>query len=252
MKAENDAEHANDAVQKSNMAILLLPLMMNLVPVALFADVNTLGMIVYTALTDVLTAVPLAIKGWELLDISANSHTVAASYYTGEMGPGENAIAELFIAKCHTFERRVGIGISFIVVAVVFMIFGVSFELFAKRYMRRRRPYAPYQPVGPGAMLLQQGVTAAARVGPRGGTRICTHQGVSAPVMLGTIPTQTLSCICEFLQAVIRMQPVIFRLQGLSILGITILDLNYFPLTVSRWPPPNTPRITIPDRIYHL
>lgn len=60
---EYQTQHASGKNKSSSIAILALPLAMNLVPVALITDVNNWGMPVYTFVTGALTTVPHAIKG---------------------------------------------------------------------------------------------------------------------------------------------------------------------------------------------
>lgn len=168
-RAAADAEQANDATQHSNIAILALPLLLSLVPAALFADVNTLGLFVYAGLTDVLTAVPLAIKGAELLIIAANDHRAQAALYTGARSPGA-AFAELFVATCRPATPHVSTGAVFLGTAAVAIVAGVVAELLARRYMRRRKPSVAYAPLGPaGAGLLQQGAAGGVRAAPHFG-----------------------------------------------------------------------------------
>lgn len=137
-RASRDAEHADENVIRSNIAILVLPLLMNVVPVALFTDVNAFGMLVYSVLTDVLTAVPLAIKGGELVWIARRRYHAAAAYYAGE-ADDSIAVAELFLASCRSAQDVDGTGVAFLVVAFAFMIFGVSMEFVALRCMRKKR-----------------------------------------------------------------------------------------------------------------
>lgn len=134
-------EHANqqaiDATTTSNIAILALPLAMNLVPVAVIADVNSLGMLMYTLATDVLTCVPLAIKGVEVLSVGLRRETKVVTRITG-VDDGVKA-AEVWTARCITNAELRPVGIALLVVALVFMIGGVAAEFIAREVVTRRR-----------------------------------------------------------------------------------------------------------------
>lgn len=142
-KGDDEHQQAQDAEQVSNTAILLLPLAMNLVPVALIADVNTFGMLLYTALTDVLTAVPLCIKGVELINISRHKYRATSAQITGNRGSNETQVAEAWVAEC-TLKARHGHfqrGVIFVVLSISLMIFGVACEFVAKWWVKKRRAF---------------------------------------------------------------------------------------------------------------
>jgi len=145
-KGDNEHQQAQDAEQVSNTAILLLPLAMNLVPVALIADVNTFGMLLYTALTDVLTTVPLCIKGVELINISKSKYTATSAQITGNRGLrgkgfNETQVAEAWVAQCTLKKKNSHFqrGVIFVVLSISLMIFGVACEFFAKWWVKNRR-----------------------------------------------------------------------------------------------------------------
>lgn len=211
-QGDNENQQGNDATQLSNIAILFLPLVMNLVPVAAIADVNTLGMLMYTALTDVLTTVPLCVKGIELMSISDNRFRSVSAQVTGKKGLNQTAVIELWAVSCKLQKSgRFGrIGIMFVVVSVTLMVFGVVTEFVARWVVKRRRAQAAaygllqneyghgtggaYQPFTAAALTLQnrqssargpgaayvQGYSTAAR-----GTNVSvlpTHHSQSVPV----------------------------------------------------------------------
>lgn len=75
----NKSQQDKGAKMASNIAILVFSLVMNVVPVAFIADVNTIGMLLYTLLTGVLTAVPPAVRGVEILIIGLRSNSVVVT-----------------------------------------------------------------------------------------------------------------------------------------------------------------------------
>lgn len=141
-RGEHAVEIANDAATPSNTAILLLPLVLNLIPVALIADVNTFGMIVYTLLTDVLTVVPLMVKGVELFIVSKQQTYASIMRITGanhQPMTNESKAAELWVARCVPSRSFRGIGEALIIVALICMVGGVLAELVAMRWVAGKR-----------------------------------------------------------------------------------------------------------------
>lgn len=141
---DHRAQQADDATTPSNIAILALPLVMNLIPVALIADVNTVGMLLYTLLTDVLTAVPLAIKGVEVLQIGLRPTYAAISRITGatfELNAeqsGGDKLLEVWVSECRAETSLLSTGITLLVVALIAMVGGIIAEFVAKRWASRK------------------------------------------------------------------------------------------------------------------
>lgn len=141
-RGSHQTQQASDATTPSNIAILALPLAMNLVPVALIADVNSLGMLVYTLLTDVLTTIPLAIKGVEVISIGASSNIAVVTRITGgnlwsDADRDKDKAAETWVAECRANGNLTLIGVILLTVAIVFMIGGIAAEILAKRFVKR-------------------------------------------------------------------------------------------------------------------
>ncbi len=149
-EGDNWHQQAQDAEQVSNTAILLLPLAMNLVPVALIADVNTFGMLLYTALTDVLTTVPLCIKGVELINISKLYFTATSAQITGDLEKvQEMAVAEAWVAKCRLKEHESHFrrGVIFVALSLTLMLFGVACEFVARWYVKEKKKTSENLPI---------------------------------------------------------------------------------------------------------
>ena len=159
-EGEHSTQQAADATTPSNIAILALPLMMNVVPVALIAETNNLGMLLYTLLTDVLTAVPLAIKGIEVLIVGKKDRYSIVTRFTGgnldEDVPNDKG-GEMWVAKCSSSKKFRARGIAFLTIAITFMIVGVILEIVARKYKKRKSK----QKI-PDTNPLQSGQTAAA------------------------------------------------------------------------------------------
>lgn len=142
-RGEHQTQQAADATTPSNIAILVFPLVMNLVPVALIAEVNSVGMLLYTLLTDVLTAVPLAIKGVEVLLIGKRSNRAIVTRISGAdvMDPNASKAAEVWVAECKARGSYTATGVTLLAVALTAMVGGIIAEFWAKTYMSKRQKF---------------------------------------------------------------------------------------------------------------
>ncbi|KAI0567307.1 hypothetical protein FGB62_3g339 [Gracilaria domingensis] len=138
---EHYTQQASDAMSPSSITILFFPLWLNLVPIALLADVSSMKMIIYALLSDVLTALPLAIKGVELMWIGSHGSigTVVrmSSGLDGTRAP--TAAAEVYVAECHARGNLRAQGIVFLTIAIVFLVGGLVAEFAARHYRARLR-----------------------------------------------------------------------------------------------------------------
>lgn len=133
-------QQATDAVTPSNIAILFLPVALNLIPISLISRVSDWKMLLYMLMSDILTVIPLAIKGIELIVIARQRHkSVAVRMLSSVNGTlGESAAAELWGAECRAKDNVLPSGIVFLTLALIFMIAGVAAEFWARAYVERR------------------------------------------------------------------------------------------------------------------
>lgn len=139
-KSDIYVQQVEDALTPSSVAILFLPLALTLVPIASLAPVTTWAMLLYTLISDVLTAVPLATKGIELMAIGAQRHkaiVIRLSGSTNVSSPGP-AAAEVIAAECRALSYVRPTGVKFLITALFFMVFGVAMELIARNIRMRR------------------------------------------------------------------------------------------------------------------
>lgn len=127
-------DQASDSITISNIAILALPMAMNLIPVAFIADITTLGSILYIVLTDVLSTVPFLIKGVELIVWAAPSKELVISFHGGDE---TLRLVEVMAVRCRGETLFQTTGIIFIIVGFVVMVLGIFLEVWANRYMKR-------------------------------------------------------------------------------------------------------------------
>lgn len=133
-------QQAQDATTPSSLAILILPVFLNLVPIALLAQVKTSVMILYTILSDVVTVIPLGVKGVELIHISNQRHIASTIRLTSFRNGSttETAAMQIWVAECKADQNLRILGIVFLTIAVVSLVVGVTLEFVAKAYMTRR------------------------------------------------------------------------------------------------------------------
>lgn len=133
-----EKEMVEDSDTFSSFAILLLPVVLALVPIALFQDTSMLATVLYAVATDVVSVMPIAIKGIELLVYGSRRH-YAFNTDMHDMSAGSaTSVVETWAAKCtiHPFVRQKGIGL--LAGAVSAMVLGILLEFVARRFIRRR------------------------------------------------------------------------------------------------------------------
>lgn len=138
-------DQASDSITISNIAILALPMAMNLIPVAFIADITAFGSVLYIVLTDILSTVPFLIKGIELILWSAPRKEIVISFHGGDE---TLRLVEVMAVRCRGETLFQTTGIIFIIVGLTVMILGVLLEVWAKRYMmklKKKRPISVNQ-----------------------------------------------------------------------------------------------------------
>jgi len=114
-------------------------LAMNLIPVALVADVSRTTAVFLAVLSDVLTSLPMAIKGVELLAISGNRFLSVATRVGDVRSENGSVAAEMWMVSCGTYDQVRPIGIAFLVVSISFMFLGIALEFLCRWYVNRNR-----------------------------------------------------------------------------------------------------------------
>lgn len=134
-------QSVNDATTLANMAIIIAPLVLALIPIALFSDVGTFSMMAYLVVTDILSAIPLFAKGIELLIFDNKDKDAVRTWMYGQPIGNQLAAAEMWYAECNVPQSIRIKGHIFISLSLLAMVIGVTLELFAKRFMERRRAH---------------------------------------------------------------------------------------------------------------
>lgn len=126
-------DQASDAITPSNIAILALPMVMSLIPVAFLADLNTCATLMYILVTDVFASLPFMIKGVELMASGTVRRGETVAYHVGSV---TDSVMEVWSAECSGDESFRVLGLVFICVAASVIILGVLLEALAWRKMR--------------------------------------------------------------------------------------------------------------------
>lgn len=132
---QNAIDLASDAVTISNIAILALPMVMSLIPLAMLADMQGWAMLCYVIFTDVFSTLPLLIKGIELI-MAGRSTADVVMFHLGNTSFSQ---MEIFAVECSGESKFMLLGIVFVIVSLAVLILGVCLEVFAAWYMRNRR-----------------------------------------------------------------------------------------------------------------
>ncbi len=138
-KGEHTRQQVEDATTPAGLAILIAPLFFTAIPVAFIAEIETVGILVYTIATDVLTVLPLLIKGIELISYGAIKKEAVRTWVYGGLTSSEAAALETWYCSCEANDRVVILGRVFIVMAFVFMAVGVGLEIIAAKHMKKNK-----------------------------------------------------------------------------------------------------------------
>lgn len=133
---EVSVDLASDSITASNIAILALPMAMTIIPAAVLTDLNTVGLISYVVLTDLISAIPFLVKGIELIQSSAPRSPAVSASYGGNEEFGEMLV---FAVECTGNSQFRSKGIAFVIAAVTAMVIGVVLEIWSHFHMTRRK-----------------------------------------------------------------------------------------------------------------
>lgn len=108
-------------------------------PIALWEDVSVLATALYAIATDIVSVLPIAIKGVELVIYGSQRRYAfnAGMYYMNQIE--HPSIAETWVAECEMkpFVRQKGIGL--LAVAAISMVPGIVLEVAARRLVKKRK-----------------------------------------------------------------------------------------------------------------
>lgn len=126
----------------SNIAILVLPVALCFIPISPMADVSKAVTLIYAVITDVFMAVPLVVKGAELL-IKFNTNPRTTHSETWVFGNDNVRLCEIWSTQCKiNVERETGLVI--VVFGLWAITIGLVTEYLAWRFVALRRNSAKH------------------------------------------------------------------------------------------------------------
>ena len=133
-----EIEDVRDDLSTSNLAILFLPLVMAIPPLSLLEPVSDVAIAWYAFATDVLAALPLLIKGIEMILVyrKATPKMLSALSLDGE----KFGLFEMWYIRCNPPPGRVGVaGVIIVFIALWFMVASTYVEFLFWRKMRYKQ-----------------------------------------------------------------------------------------------------------------
>lgn len=126
----------------SNIAILALLLVLCFIPISPMADVSQTAALIYALFTDLFSAVPLIVKGAELL-IKFNQNPRTTHSETWVFGSNDARLTEIWSTQCKITVNR-GTGVLIIVSALWAITVGLVTEYLAWRWVSSRKRSAKH------------------------------------------------------------------------------------------------------------
>lgn len=108
---------------------------MNLIPISCLTQVSSIGILVFTLLSDVLTTVPFIIKGFELIAMGNKRTVVEESWFSGRK-EDDQIVLETWAAECK-LEGVKSRGWLFVIIGFSVLVVGVFTEAQAARLRRK-------------------------------------------------------------------------------------------------------------------
>lgn len=125
-----------DSDTASNIAILLLPVGLALLPLSLFQDVGTGVTLLYVLFTDIISVLPVAIKGVELIELAAHEHNARTAYVYGSY-KSQVVATEMWVSSCKLKDFVRIRGIALLTVAFTSMIVGLILEFVVRHRLEK-------------------------------------------------------------------------------------------------------------------
>lgn len=141
--ALSDGDHTMtlQAVQTSlppNIAIIVFPLFMSLVPLALFADASNRALLGYMIFTDFVAVLPVAVKGVEVLSVVYDDNSAARTMVYGNLRDRNSTVAAVtWACRCEAVKGLTVLGFTFVSLAVFAMVTGIALEFVVRAQVQR-------------------------------------------------------------------------------------------------------------------
>ena len=120
----------------SSIAVLFLPSVLALFPVSLFQEVSLATGFVYSLATDILSIVPVVIKGIELIYFGSKKQWAIYTRFYGGADLDQPASAIHWISYCAMKPQILVQGIMYLIVGLSLMGVGIALEFLAARRLQ--------------------------------------------------------------------------------------------------------------------
>lgn len=131
-------------VEESNsfsiLALILMPAVLSIFPLAVFQEASLPAALVYAICTDVLSILPLATKGVELLIYGSRKHYSHVTDISGVSHTPTMSYLATWVTECRMKPYVLRRGVAYVTGAGVIMIFGIVLEVLSRYMVSRKKP----------------------------------------------------------------------------------------------------------------
>jgi len=132
-------ELLQDSRAPSNIAIIILPVLLTVFPIGLAQDVGGRTLAIYAIGTDIISVLPVLIKGFEMLIEGNKKYYSVVSRIYGSTNSSETGIVQIFPAECSVNSSIRIYGIVFICIGFLAMIIGIALEIITMKQVRKNQ-----------------------------------------------------------------------------------------------------------------
>lgn len=137
---DRHAELLQDSSAASNIAILLLPGLLTLFPIGLFDDASLKTLIIFSLATDILSVLPIIIKGSEMIHYGRKEYFGNEIRFHGSIDDSSGiAIVQFLPAKCSFKSSQLRTGIILLAIGLLLMTMGLSLEYWSIRRVQKKK-----------------------------------------------------------------------------------------------------------------
>lgn len=127
-----------EADSRPILALLVLQAVLSLLPLAVFQEATLSATLTYDMVTDVLSVLPLAVKGIELAMYGSTKHYAHVSYVWEVQTEVRWPKVHTWVTECETKGYIWRRGVAMMAVAAALMLFGIFLEVMSKRIVSRK------------------------------------------------------------------------------------------------------------------
>ena len=128
--SEGDKELIQDSRAASNIAVLMLPTVLTLVPISIVENIDIKFVVMYSIATDIFSVSPILIKGFELLNFSKKRYYSITSLIEGSAARNETGLSQAWPAVCAIKPDIRTYGIVYITIGFSAMSIGLLLEIY--------------------------------------------------------------------------------------------------------------------------